>query len=320
MFGLPPRPPRTDEGLKCTFCVNRCQVSEGERGYCGVRLNKDGKFVGGRANEGNFSWYYDNLPTNCVAKWVCPAGTDCGYPGFSYARTPEYGYKNLAVFFHACTFNCLFCQNWHYRKESTRASKSGADELTNGVDGRTACICYFGGDPTPQLPFAIKVSKEALEKAKNRVLRICWETNGSMSTDLLKEMAEISLKSGGCIKFDLKAYDEGLHIALCGITNRKTLENFTLASKYIIKRKEPPFLVASTLLVPGYIDEKEVSDIAKFIARLDRSIPYSLLGFAPNFYMPDLPYTSKREAEGCLKAAKEAGLMNIHIGNIHILH
>ncbi len=87
-----------------------------------------------------------------------------------------------------------------------------------------------------------------------------------MHPKLLEKMMEISLISGGCVKFDLKAFDERLNLALCGITNKRTLENFALASSYVRKRREPPILIASTLLVPGYIDSKEVFDIAKFIA------------------------------------------------------
>jgi uncharacterized Fe-S radical SAM superfamily protein PflX len=96
-------------------------------------------------------------------------------------------------------------------------------------------------------------------------------------------------------------------------------KNFALTSSYVRKRREPPILIASTLLVPGYIDSKEVFDITKFIAELDQSIPYSLLGFTPNFYMPDLPCTSRRHAQDCKKEAEKAGLININIGNIHLL-
>jgi pyruvate-formate lyase-activating enzyme len=36
---------------------------------------------------------------------------------------------------------------------------------------------------------------------------------------------------------------------------------------------------ATTLLAPHYVDEEEVSNIAKFIAGLDDTIPYNLLIF-----------------------------------------
>jgi pyruvate formate lyase activating enzyme len=87
-------------------------------------------------------------------------------------------------------------------------------------------------------------------------------------------MANLSLKSGGCIKFDLKAWDEGIHYALCGVTNGKTLENFKTLSSRIPERPEPPFLIASTLLVPGYVDEEEVAALARYIADLKACSPF----------------------------------------------
>jgi pyruvate formate lyase activating enzyme len=72
-------------------------------------------------------------------------------------------------------------------------------------------------------------------------------------------------------------------------------------------------------LVPGYIDKEEVSQIAHFIFSLNPDIPYSLLAFSPQFMMQDLPTTSRRHAEECLKAAEEQGLKRVRIGNIHLL-
>jgi pyruvate formate lyase activating enzyme len=62
-----------------------------------------------------------------------------------------------------------------------------------------------------------------------------------------------------------------------------------------------------------------VSQIATFIAGLSPDIPYSLLGFYPHFFMPDLPRTSRNHAETCLQAALDAGLKKVRIGNIHLL-
>lgn len=80
-----------------------------------------------------------------------------------------------------------------------------------------------------------------------------------------------------------------------------------------------PFLVVSTLLVPGYVDKHEVSQIARFMASLDPGIPYSLLAFAPQFMMSDLPVTSRRHAWECLAEAKAQGLKRVRIGNVHLL-
>jgi pyruvate formate lyase activating enzyme len=132
-------------------------------------------------------------------------------------------------------------------------------------------------------------------------------------------MALLSLRSGGCIKFDLKAWNQSIHYALCGVPNRKTFENFVSLAGCIGRRPEPPFLVASTLLVPGYVDEIEVKGISLFIASLNRDIPYSLLAFYPHFYLKDLPVTSRNHALRCQEVAQNAGLRHVRIGNTHLL-
>jgi pyruvate formate lyase activating enzyme len=303
LFSLPPRIPR-EKGVTCPGCANGCEIPEGGKGYCGLRENHQGSLVclGGIPKRGLLSWYFDRLPTNCVADWVCP-GHQAG------------GQKNLAVFYHSCTFNCLFCQNWHFR-ESFPGKPVSSEELAGQVDDRTYCICYFGGDPSSQMPHAIKASRLALKK---KGIRICWETNGNLSRPFLKEMLRIALESGGIIKFDLKTHSEVLSLALCGVSNRTTLENFAWLAGFLPSRPSPPLLIASTLLVPGYVDEQEISSLARFIAALNPEIPYSLLGFYPHFFMKDLPTASRSQARACLKAAREAGLKNIHIGNIHLL-
>jgi pyruvate formate lyase activating enzyme len=140
-----------------------------------------------------------------------------------------------------------------------------------------------------------------------------------MQAPYLEMIARLSLNSGGCIKFDLKAWDKGIHRSLCGVTNSKTLENFRVLAGLTGKRPVPPLLIAATLLVPGYVDEEEVSAIAGFISELNPEIPYSLLAFYPHFYLNDLPTTSRAHALRCKAAALEVGLKQVHIGNLHLL-
>jgi pyruvate formate lyase activating enzyme len=152
-----------------------------------------------------------------------------------------------------------------------------------------------------------------------RGVTVCWETAGTSHPKLIAQAVQLSLETGGTVKFDLKAFDEGLHIALTGASNRRTLYNFANAVSRFEERPEPPPVVASTLLVPGYVTPDEVGRIARFIARLNPDIPYALLGFAPNFYVPDLPCTSVCHAEAALEAARTAGLTNVRLGNRHLL-
>lgn len=140
-----------------------------------------------------------------------------------------------------------------------------------------------------------------------------------MHPRLLQTAVQLSFDTGGCVKFDLKAFDDSLNRALTGVSNRSVLDNFALAARWASRRPEPPLVVASTLLVPGYVDADQVGSLARFIAAIDRDIPYALLAFAPAFEMADLPCTTLSEALAAESAAREAGLTRVRIGNRHLL-
>lgn len=324
-FNLPETPPKDKNGILCGMCINECKIPPGEKGYCGLVTNEGGKLVrlAGTPEIGLLEWYYDPLPTNCVAAWTCPGCTSLGFPKYTNTRGPEYGKVNLAVFYGACSYDCLFCQNWHYRENTRKiAPVLSAKNLSEKCTNKVSCICYFGGDPAVQMPHSLKTAELAIEKAKrewNGLMRICWETNGTMSWPFIEKAAQIALKTGGNIKFDIKAYNESLNIALCGASNQKTLENFRKLGKLFEERPKVPLLIASTLLIPGYVEVKEVEKIAEFIASINPEIPYALLGFHPIYIMNDLPTTSKRVALESLETAKKVGLKNVKIGNIHLL-
>ncbi len=255
VFGLPEAPPRATDGFRCGLCVWDCVIGEGETGYCGLREVRNGRLLhlAGTPDRGLLHWYRDPLPTNCVADWVCTGSA-------------QRGKHNLAVFYAACTFNCLFCQNWHYRDADPRRSGTiRARELADVANECTYCVCYFGGDPAAQMAHAL-ASAHLLAR---RGVVVCWETNGSAHPKLMDRAVELSLQTGGCVKFDLKAWDPALHRALTGADNARTLENFARAAARFAERPDPPLVVASTLLVPGYVDAEEVGKIARFIAGFD---------------------------------------------------
>jgi len=323
-FGLPAKPPSSSKGVKCGMCANDCAMNVGEKGFCGLVSNIGGHLVrmGGTPQKGILEWYYDPLPTNCVAWWFCPGCIGAGYPKYAITPGPERGYSNLAIFYGACSLDCLFCQNWHYRNMSERLRPIlSAEDLASRVDEHVSCICFFGGDPSVQMPHAIKTSEIALKVAgeKKRILRICWETNGNLRREFAKRAAELSFVSGGVVKFDLKTWDENLNRVLCGVSNRSTLENLKMiGERYFKERPDLPILTASTLLVPGYIDSDEIEGIARFISEIDPKIPYTLLAFYPQYVMNDLPTTSRKQAYECYETAKKY-LEKVRIGNIHLL-
>jgi pyruvate formate lyase activating enzyme len=145
--------------------------------------------------------------------------------------------------------------------------------------------------------------------------------NGHGSPSLVKKMGRLVEESGGIIKFDLKAYSEPIYRALCGVSNEPSYKNFTmLADSFDFENRDYPPLMATTLLVPHYVDEYEVSQIAKFLKELNQpSIEYSLLVFHPQHLMKDLPTTPLRQVQRCYDAVKRELGKSPHIGNLHLL-
>jgi len=97
-FSLPPSPPRAESGVTCRICINECSIPEGEVSYCGLRTNIDGKLRGVTATKANVSWYYDRLPTNCVADWVCPGGTELVILTLHIERVPNMAIRTWLFF------------------------------------------------------------------------------------------------------------------------------------------------------------------------------------------------------------------------------
>jgi pyruvate formate lyase activating enzyme len=261
------------------------------------------RHLGGTSARGILSWYRDPLPTNCVAAWVCDG-----------SRRP--GRHNLAVFYESCSLDCLFCQNWHFREtDPARTRGTSARRLSDAAGPDTHCVCWFGGDPATQMPHALAASRILADRG----VAVCWETAGTASPRLMDRALELSLRTDGCVKFDVKALSRPLHRALTGADNRRTLENLERAAARFGERPDPPPVVVSTLLVPGYVDAAEVGRIAARLAALDPRIPYALLAFAPQFLMADLPTTSRRHAEEAEAAALAAGVRRVRLGNRHLL-
>lgn len=283
------------EGYKCKLCMNRCGITK--TSLCGLRYVEAGHLKS-RTTEDHavLEYYYDPLPTNCCNSFFCEGSRLSGY--------------NLALFYYGCSFDCLYCQNWMHKNIEGAKTVSLKEVLEKATDEKVRCICHFGGSPEPQINFALRLSSEVL---KIRDVMICWEWNGSAREDLALKAAELSHSSKGTVKFDIKAWNENLHLLLTGRLPYQSRKNFTL-----IFEKYPEVLSATTLLVPYFVDEEEVKNIAKFISEHSDNIPYILLVFHPDYKMIDFPVTSRDQVLRCLEVARKY-LKRVYVGNMFLL-
>jgi putative pyruvate formate lyase activating enzyme len=102
---------------------------------------------------------------------------------------------SFTIFFHGCTFNCQFCQNWEISQIEAPAESYVVRErdLAQIIDGHSYCknVNLVGGEPTPYLPFILK----ALSYVKSN-MPVVWNSNFYMSEksmELLRGVVDVYL-------------------------------------------------------------------------------------------------------------------------------
>lgn len=77
------------------------------------------------------------------------------------------------------------------------------------------------------------------------------------------------------VVFSIKAHTDTIHRDYTGASNKKALENFVTLYKSGIR------LRTESVYIPEYIDGPETEEIARFIAGVDKSIPYRIDAYIP---------------------------------------
>ncbi len=169
-------------------------------------------------------------------------------------------------------------------------------------------VAFTGGD----IACIAEFYAQAAEKIKKECsdIWVLLETNGYGLTPRNLEI----LASGGVDSFwlDIKAYDEEVYRKLCGTTNKWILE----APKLIVDMGFT--LEALTLYIPGWVELDQIAKIAKLIADVDKSIPFTILAFFPEYKLRDVRPPTLHEMIAAYYVAKNNGLENVKLGNVSV--
>ena len=185
---------------------------------------------------------------------------------------------------------------------STAGKPMSADEVMDVV---LRDLAVYGGEPLMQPDFAV----ELLSAAKEAGISTCIETSGFADPDKLAE----AVKYTDLFLFDYKATGDEMHKRLCGVTQRRILDNLGLLCR----------LGASAVLrcpiVPGANDVAEhIAGIAATAKKYDcikevQLEPYHRLGvskaeklYKTEIYDTDPPQRSYME-KCCEQIARDSG-------------
>lgn len=291
--GLEARPARwwrelADKRIACELCPRQCRVADRERGTCGVRENRDGK-------------YY-----TLVHSRPCTAHVDPIEKKPFYHVLPGQTAFSLAA--PGCNMECKFCQNWEIaqvRPEQVRTmDASPADMIRIARErGAPAIACTYS-EPTVWSEYVYDIAVTA-NAAKIRSLMV---SNGFIRQQPMSELCEVL----SAVKIDLKSYTEKFYREQCRGELRPVLDTLRLLSKRSI------WFEIVVLLIPGLNDdEKELRSLVRFVREeLGAEVPLHFTRFKPSYRMMNIPSTPVRTLERAREIANDEGLHYVYVGNV----
>jgi pyruvate formate lyase activating enzyme len=274
--------------VRCFACAHRCTIPVGKTGICQVRENIDGRL---------YSKVYDKV----IAMHIDPI-----------EKKPLYHFlpksKAFSIGTVGCNFNCAFCQNCEIsfadQKKIIGGKNVSPEQMVSlAVHNKCESIAYTYTEPTIFLELVHDTAKIAKEQGLKNVM----VTNGYFT----KEALDLLGKYIDAMNIDLKSFREEFYRRNCKATLAPVLESI----KEVHKRKI--WLEITTLIIEGENDsEDEIRNIAKFIAGIDKGIPWHISRFFPMHKMQNTPPTSINTLRCAWKIGKEEGLLHVYIGNV----
>lgn len=276
--------------VQCLACSHYCKIIPGKTGICGVRENRDGYLyllVYGLASAVNID------PIEKKPLYHFMPGTSI----FSFGTV-------------GCNLRCSFCQNW----QISQASK-GKDARIFGEEFLPEKIVQLAKEyDCPSIAYTynepgifFEYAYDTMKLAHAAGLKNVYVSNGYISKEARRKIRGLL----DAANIDLKSFDEQFYAKTCGAKLKPVLETI----EDFIKRKI--HLELTTLIIPGKNDDiKNLEAIAKYIADVDKNIPWHISRFYPNYEMMDVPPTPIDTLDLAEEIGRKSGLKNIYLGNV----
>ncbi|MBD3181156.1 AmmeMemoRadiSam system radical SAM enzyme [Candidatus Poribacteria bacterium] len=280
--------------IECMLEPRGCIVNNWERGYCGAKENRDGK-------------YYSLVYSNPCTVYVEPIERENFYhilPGQQF----------LGIGTAGCNLECKFCETWHISQvrpeetETQNLTPEDAINLSREKDCRIIAFTY--NEPVICYEYTLEIAKLA---RKAGIKTIC-HTAGYIYPEPLKALME----NMDAVNVDLKGFSEDYYEEICGIEMSQVLESLKLINRLSAEREKPLQLEITNLVVPGKNDSpEELSRMTAWIREnLGADIPLHFSRFFPNYQLMDILATPLETLEKARDIALSNGLNFVYLGNI----
>jgi pyruvate formate lyase activating enzyme len=276
--------------VNCELCAHQCRIKDGRRGICGVRENRGGIL---------YSLVYGWL----VAEHVDPIEKK---PLFHFLP----GSLSYSISTVGCNFHCRHCQNYSISQPGVFPAeappgiqRTSEYVVESAVSAGCQSISYTYVEPTIFFEFAY----DCCVLAQTQGLKNVFVSNGYMTEKAARQISPVL----SAINIDIKAFTDDFYHKICGARLQPVLDTVRLM------RELGVWVEITTLLIPGLNDsEKELSEIAEFIAGIDSSMPWHVTAFYPTYKLTDRPATPSHILLKAREIGLAAGLKYVYEGNI----
>jgi pyruvate formate lyase activating enzyme len=272
--------------VQCQLCPHFCAIKEGMMGKCRVRKNINGIL---------YSLSYGK-PVSINLDPI--------------TKKPLYHFLPQTLTFSigmaGCNLSCQWCQNWEISQKAAEEFKieeiSPEKLVEEALKSGCPSISYTYTEPFVSYEYVFDTAKIA----KQRGLKNILVTNGYVNEEPFEKIALYI----DAMNIDLKSFKDEYYIKYCKARLKPVLDNIKRAHEKGIH------IEITTLVIPGLNDsEEELEKIAKFIASVDKNIPWHISRFFPMYKMLDKSITPISTLETAYKIGKKH-LKYVHIGNV----
>ena len=280
---------KLEEGeIKCKLCPKECEIGDRERGWCGVRENRDGV-------------YYTLVYGNPCAGTPDPIEKK---PFFHFLP----GTWAFSIATAGCNLKCKFCQNWaisQSRPEETDnvpLPPEDVVEKTNLANCRS--IAYTYSEPTVFYEYMLDSARSGREAGLNSVVI----SAGFMNPEPMKQLCE----HVDAIKIDLKSIRDKFYGDICSAELKPVLDTLK------VLRDSGMWYEIVYLVIPTLNDsDEELKDTARWVHdNLGPDVPLHFSRFYRSYQLRNLPPTDPKKLTVARDMAMDIGLNYVYVGNV----
>ena len=280
----------TDGRIQCDLCPRDCQLHEGQRGACFVRMRQGDQL--NLATYGRSSGFcidpIEKKPLNHF------------FPGSSVLSFGTAG----------CNLTCKFCQNHDISKsrDMDRLMDSASPNAIALAAQHHGCksVAFTYNDPVIFAEYAMDVADACHKKGVQTVAVTAGYIHANARRDFFSRMDAANV--------DLKAFSEDFYAKLTGSHLQPVLDTLVY-----LCHETRVWVEITTLLIPGHNDsDEEVTAMCRWIMQeLGPDVPLHYSAFHPDHKMPNTPATPPATLVHARQIAMEQGLNFVYTGNVH---